>query len=274
MWPESRNTDKAGKKYWDKAWNETVLPSVWNPRKPGLNNYVQKQFHEYFRHVFHSLEPIHGKKLLEIGCARSETLPYFAKEFGFEVTGIDYSEVGCKMAQAILEREGIKVTVLCEDFFSPSDKLKEQFDVVVSFGVAEHFQDTVGCISAFSRFLKPGGIMITNIPNLTGMIGYIQKKINRPVFDIHVFMDKNLLSKAHQDAGLKVLDCDFFLSSNFGVCNLVGLSNNTISWYFKKIAIAVLVRFSMAAWFLESKFGKFKANKLMSPYINCLARKE
>jgi 2-polyprenyl-3-methyl-5-hydroxy-6-metoxy-1,4-benzoquinol methylase len=266
--------DKAGKKYWDEAWNEAVLPIIWDPRKPGLNNYVQKQFHEYFSHAFKFLEPIHGKKLLEIGCARSATLPYFAKEFGFEVTGIDYSEVGCEMAQAILEEEGIKGTVLCEDFFTPSDTLKEQFDVVVSFGVAEHFQDTAGCISAFSRFLKPGGIIITNIPNMVGIVGYIQKVINRPIFDIHVPIDKEALLREHKKLGLKLLNCNYFMSTNFGVCNLNGIPVGKPVWYIKKIIIAMLARLSMVLWLLELKVGKFKANKFMSPYINCIACKE
>ena len=266
--------DKAGKKYWDNAWDSAVLPSGWSPLKHGLRYYIQKQFHEYFKRVFHSLGSVAGKKLIEIGCARSETLPYFAKEFGFEVTGIDYSEIGCKMAQAILEREGIKGTVFCEDFFAPSDMLKEQFDVVVSFGVAEHFQDTAECISAFSRFLKPGGIIITSIPNMVGMVGYTQKIINRPIFDMHVPIDKETLLSAHEKASLKVLDCNYFMSTNFGICNLNGIPVGKPVWYIKKIIIAMLARLSMVAWLLELKVGKFKATELISPYINCLARKE
>ena len=267
------NIDKAGKSYWDHKWESSSLLNAVDPHVSGLNNYVNRKFHEYFQKVFSGMDA-NGKRLLEIGCARSQWLPYFNKEFGFEVTGVDYSEVGCEMAQAILEKQGAKGTVCCEDFFTPSKVLIEQFDVVVSFGVLEHFQDTAGCISAFSRFLRPGGIMITSVPNMVSMIGYLQKIINRPVFDIHVLLDKNSLCKSHKDAGLNILDCDYFLSTNSAVCNLAGLSTNTISWYIKKIVLAVFVRFSMAVWFLESKVVKFRATKLMSGYINCLARKQ
>jgi cyclopropane fatty-acyl-phospholipid synthase-like methyltransferase len=32
-----------------------------------------------------------ASRLLEIGCARSAWLPYFAQEFGIDVSGLDYS---------------------------------------------------------------------------------------------------------------------------------------------------------------------------------------
>ena len=117
-------------------------------------------------------------------------LPYFAKEFAFEVYGIDYSEIGCQQAKQILEYEGVNGKIVCADFFSPPGSMLKAFDVVVSFGVLEHFEDTTACIAAFSKFLKPGGLLITNIPNLCGLNGLIQKMINRSIFDIHVPLDK------------------------------------------------------------------------------------
>jgi 2-polyprenyl-3-methyl-5-hydroxy-6-metoxy-1,4-benzoquinol methylase len=266
--------DKAGKKYWDDAWNEAAIPGAWNPQKGGLNNYVQKRFDEYFKRIFKALGSVRGKKLLEVGCANSASLPYFAREFGFEVTGIDYSEIGCEGARNVLKRECIKGTIYCEDFFAPSKNLIGQFDVVVSFGVVEHFQDTAGCIAALSILLKPGGIMITAVPNMTGTIGYFLKILNPCLLEMHVQLDKNSLSKAHNDAGLKVLECDYFISTNYGICNLAGLPTTTISWHIKKIIIAALARFSMATWILESRVGAFKAARTMSAYINCLARKK
>lgn len=264
--------DKAGKSYWDHLWENSPSLSAVDPRVPGVNNYINWKFHEYFQKVFIGMET-NGKRLVEIGCARSQWLPYFNKEFGFEVTGLDYSEAGCELARAILREQGIKGTVCCEDFFTPSKMLIEQFDVVISFGVLEHFEDTLGCISAFSRFLKPGGIMITSVPNMAGTIGHLQKIVYRPVFDIHALLDKDSLCKSHRDAGLNILDCDYFLSTNYGICSLTGLSTNTLSWWVKKIVLATLARSSMAVWFFESKVVEFRATRLFSGYINCLARK-
>lgn len=266
--------DKAGKTYWDSAWhNQSDLPDIWKPEAPSINNYIQKSYHEFFCQVFLQNGLGQGKKLLEVGCARSSTLPYFAKEFGFKITGIDYSDFGCKMTQAILEREHVNGSILCEDFFAPSEILIEKFDVIVSFGVLEHFQDPINCVTAFAKYLKPGGFMITIIPNLTGILGLIQKYINRPVYEIHHMLDKDSLFKAHQDAGMDVLDCNYFISTNFGICNLSGLPNNTFSWYVKKILLAILSRLSKVVWLIEATFCKFKPTKFLSPNINCVAVK-
>ena len=89
--------DKAGKEYWDDLWLDADLPEAVNPDKEGLNNYVNREFHGYFKqHIGNHNEK--KMELLEIGCAGSAWLPYFAKEFSCYVTGIDYSETGCRMA--------------------------------------------------------------------------------------------------------------------------------------------------------------------------------
>lgn len=56
-------------------------------------------------------------------------------------------------------------------FFSPPASMLGKFDVVVTFGVVEHFIDTRACLDAMSQFLKPGGLLVTSIPNLAGWIG-------------------------------------------------------------------------------------------------------
>ena len=128
--------DKAGKEYWDKAWGTYDIPKEVNPRHGGLPNYVNRRFHEYFCQIFSNMNT-QGKKVLEIGCARSVWLPYFAKEFGFKIYGIDYSEIGYQQAMQILSNEEVKGEIVCADFFSPSESMLKAFDVVVSFGVLE-----------------------------------------------------------------------------------------------------------------------------------------
>jgi hypothetical protein len=261
--------DRAGRNFWDTVWKGSVVPAAWNPHKAGITGYWIQRFHNYFKAAFQSIEPLTDRRLIEIGCARSESLPYFAKEYGFSVTGIDYSLKGCELANATLQKEGVTGVVLCRDFFEPSDILREKFDVAVSFGVAEHFDNTARCIKAFSEFL-----MITVIPNMVGAIGLIQRRLDRTVFNSHVPLDKELLCEAHQAAGLRVMDCDYFLSTNFGVCNLPDLPIRTISWYIKKATLAALRRVSLMVWLFEAHGNRIKGTKFMSPFIICMARKE
>src|SRR5271169_2084091 len=87
---ENPGADKAGSSYWDRMWATGTLPEPIDPHLRGLKNYPFRKFHELFARIFrgHSTQ---GKKLIEIGCAQSVFLPYFAKHFGFEVSGLDRS---------------------------------------------------------------------------------------------------------------------------------------------------------------------------------------
>ena len=264
--------DKAGQKYWDDSWASSDIPGAVNPTDVRLKNYVNRRFHQLFLRLFDKSEAP-TMRLLEIGCAKSAWLPYFANEFGFAVSGIDYSPIGCQMAKQVLEANGVEAEVVCANFFTPPENMLGAYDVVVSFGVVEHFEDTASCLRAISSFLKPGGILITNIPNMVGWIGAIQKSLNKPVYDIHQLIDPARLRRAHEHAGLEVLECDYFVCTSFGVNNLIGISPRTLAGFLKKIFLGVLARVSMVVWSIEGVVGVFPPSKFGSPYINCIARK-
>ena len=260
-------TDKAGKSYWDHSWENRSLPQAIDPRAKGLNYYVNRKFHEFFRETFSELDT-KEKKILEIGCAGSEWLPYFAKEFGFTVCGLDYSEKGCQQAREILANERVEGEVVCSDLFSPPQSMLEAFDVVVSFGVVEHFENTAGCLQALSQFLKPGGLAITVIPNMIGLIGSIQKIVDRRVFDIHVPLDERALA-AHHKPSLHVLSCRYFLFVNWGVINIEHWEGSMLY----RVGVRLRSWMSKGFWVLEDLLPVLKPNRLTSPYINSIARK-
>lgn len=82
-----------------------------------------------------------NKSILEIGCGGGRWLIYFAKEFGYNVWGIDYSEIGCKIARENLKREDVSGTILCEDVFKNS--LESEFLVPLYFGVGTKIEKLV-----------------------------------------------------------------------------------------------------------------------------------
>lgn len=264
--------EKVSKKYWDDSWATNKLPNFVAPYQQGLKNYPKRCWHQYFCEVFDGMETSQ-MKLLEIGCANSVWLPYFAQEFGFQVFGLDYSEIGCQQEEKILSQLNVKGEIICVDFFSPPEAILEEFNVVISFGVAEHFEDTEACIKAFSKLLKPNGLIITIIPNMVGLIGWIQKLINRPIFDIHVLLDSHRLAESHKLSRLEVLECSYFMSTHFGVCNLNGIKTGSIEWFIKKIILLFLTSISVAIWYFEIKFKRLRPNRITSPYICCVALK-
>lgn len=264
----SRAEDKAGKHHWDDAWSQTDLPPAIDPRARGLNHYLDRATHAWFRSVLGSTD-WRGRRLLEVGCGNSVLLPYLAREFGFEPTGLDYSELGCKRARESLARERIRGTIHCEDFFAPSAGLRSQFDVVVSWGVAEHFQPTSRCLAAFAAFLKPGGSMITIVPNMTGPMGALQKAADPAVFGIHVPLDRQALAAAHVEAGLEVARSGYLMLFNLNVVNLEGRADRP--WY--RPAIRLRSWMSKAVWVVEPLLPFARPNRLTSPLVACVAVK-
>jgi cyclopropane fatty-acyl-phospholipid synthase-like methyltransferase len=207
-------------------------------------------------------------ELVEVGCAQSVYLPYFAKQFGFKVCGIDRSEMGCDRARTILEREGVKGEVYCADFFSAPAQLIGRFDVVTSFGVVEHFQQTAEALRGMARLLKPGGRMFTNIPNLTGVLGY-QKLLDQDIYDAHVLLTRESLASAHREAGLEIESCDYFLPICLEVFNLERWPKHLLYWFTVRSFTAI----SRAVWFVDDHVVRIRQNRWTSPYINCVGRR-
>lgn len=265
--------DKAGRSYWDHEYARPMLPPTWDGENRSLARYCEYVSYHYLRESFRRLGLLSSERtLIEVGCGRSTTLPMFSKSFGFKVAGIDYSMDGCDQARRILDREHVSGDVYCADLFGPPDILLGRFDVLVSFGLVEHFTDTRAVVAALARFVKPGGVIFTNVPNMCGLTGALQKFINRSVYDVHVPLTPAALQQAHEDAGCVVLDCGYFMSTNFGLVNM-GQSITGLQWWGKRILLAVLARVSMSVWFLERLVGPVPCSRMLSPYIHCLARK-
>ena len=113
---------------------------------------------------------------------------------------------------------------------------------------------------------------------MAGSVGLLQKLLNRPVFDIHVPLDLPLLISAHERAGLVIEDAGYFLSTHFGVCNLNGVPEDTLTWRVKRFTLTLLTRLSMTVWLAEERLGYTARlpvwiQRMFSPYVYCWAVK-
>lgn len=270
----NKNIDLAGKSFWESQWSESGATLPINVSNDGLRNYQRRKFHERFQEIFAGLET-RDKQLLELGCAYSVWLPYFANEFGFKVSGLDYSETGCAVERQLLIEMNTEGEIICADFFAPPQECLEKYDVLVSFGVAEHFTDTAGCLRAFSQFLKPGGIIYTLIPNMVGILGPIAKIINRPFYDLHMLLSAENLAEAHRQAGFAKVQSNYFMSVNFGVLNnFTGIEKGSVKWALNKAILYGLLGATAFTWLIEGKVKDLKPNQTFSPYIVCTGYKE
>lgn len=150
---------------------ESWLARLRGPRYPGsVNSYTDCVLWEHIYPAFLPRTP--GLKVLEVGSAPGEHLIAFHRRFGYEPYGVDYSEVGVRLNRELFAGEGISPDrVVRADFFDEDflARFRESFDIVVSRGFIEHFDDPAAVVARHSALLKPGGILVVGIPNLTGL---------------------------------------------------------------------------------------------------------
>ncbi len=266
------NIDKAGEKYWTSVWNDSDLPEAINPDSKRLQNFVISKIHYAFSTFFES-QDTKGKSIIEIGCGNSVWLPYLHKSFGLQINGLDYSAIGCEKTRAILKREGVSGNIVEGDLFNPPVDMIGKFDFVISLGVVEHFTDTAGTLEKMKAFLKPGGIMITEIPNLTGLNGFLLKHTDKEIYNIHKPSDKDQLADYHTAAGMKVLN-SYYLN----VASILINYNSSPDLSFlvlKKVLVGFISRILKITWLWERITGiSFPRTKFFSPFVFVYAKKE
>lgn len=98
--------------------------------------------------------------VLDIGCGRGYFL-MACRERGYDVQGFDVSEDG---AAYVRETLGIPVqTGILEDAFEDNS-----FDVITMWHSLEHTSDPAKYLVLAGRWLRPGGILVIDVPNYTG----------------------------------------------------------------------------------------------------------
>lgn len=255
--------------YWDEVLRTAKLPRV-NSKKSYLYSVTMKFVDKI----------LSGKRyttFFEVGCGSSGWLPYFAQKYNYKVSGLDYSEIGCQLAIKNLQLLNINYdTILCKDFFLPNPSEGKKFDVVFSYGVIEHFTNPKEVVAIFEKnFLNEGGAMITLVPNFTGIVAWITKKIMPEVYDIHNKISAEQLASYHTENGMKVLKNGYAGIFSFGVMPLVKsdhwlLRNNTrrrrfFLFLFNSVDKVLARIFKLLPFDLPSK--------IFSPYVICIATK-
>ncbi len=206
-----------------------------------------------------------GGHVLEVGAGNSAILSYLARTHAGEAqfSGLDYSEIGCRMLSRRADLEGAQIEVLQQDLFKPAPSLLGRFDVLYSIGVVEHFRSLSGVLLAMNGLLSPNGRMLTVVPNMAGVIGALTRRYNRRVYDLHIPHDLASLVAGHEAAGLEVQSSGYLCSTNFGVLSSCFRGPGDPGW---RIYLW-LSRLTTALWFVESRIGELPHSATLSPYL-------
>lgn len=169
-------------KFWEDYWANCKLPSTVDMTF-SFDRCLADALKKHMPHV--------QGDVFEVGCAPGKWLAFMAKEFPLIPSGIEYSEAGM---QATLENFKIldlaAGSILTGDFFQTQPDRK--FDVVMSFGFIEHFDNVDDVVELHLGWLKPGGTLILGVPNFCGINSYIQNVLDPEILDKHNLTIMNL----------------------------------------------------------------------------------
>jgi len=127
-----------------------------------------------------SILPAEGK-VLEVGCGSARLSAFLAKR-GYKITGLDYSKSALEVAQRNFVGMGLPSQLIGSDNekklgddekedghrFVPGDATKlpfsdNCFDIVLSTGLLEHFEDPSIVVKEMARVLVPGGVFYSDV---------------------------------------------------------------------------------------------------------------
>lgn len=120
-----------------------------------------------------------NKRLLEIGCSAGMFL-WQAKNFFKEVVGIDYDKNSADFAARICACRTYSTDI------ENTDLKEKSFDIICAFQTLEHVPDPVGFVNKHEKYLKPGGLMAIEVPNLNDVLGHIYDLPNHEQFFYHI----------------------------------------------------------------------------------------
>lgn len=256
--------DLAGREYWDGRYRRSSSGSSmrWVPASYE-DQCIARMLEE-------AIKASAAGEVLEVGCGDSRWLPFLARREGIRVTGMDYSERGCVLARERLCAEGLEGDVVLADFREPGPEQVGRYAMVYSLGVAEHFDDTVGTIASLAHLLCPGGVLLTEVPNLASVHGLLSLAYQPKLLSAHRVLTRGEVERAYREAGLE--DVRTGLS---GLCSI-----DIVAWGvfprfpgLDRIILPVVARVRARLDRVLCRSGSFRGLPGLAPFLYALGRK-
>jgi SAM-dependent methyltransferase len=195
--PDPKLTNLAEKTFWeDEYFGDVSLPARPDPNMP----FERCLAHDLAAHA--CVEP--ASKVLEIGCAPAKWLVFYAERFGATVEGIEYSAKGVELSRMNMSAAGVEGTVHEADFFEFEPK---PFDLVLSLGFIEHFDDVDRAFAQHVKFVGPRGRLAIGVPNYRGLNRVLQRWSDPAHLRLHNAdaMEPSLYRRLAASHGLEVV---------------------------------------------------------------------
>lgn len=191
-------TDRA---FWENYWESKTYIVQQIP-----NNHT---FHQQLETIITSQNV---KTAIELGGFPGYYAVFLRKYFNLDVALLDYF-IHPPAVSALLKENGLKETdvrLIEADLFNYQPE--KQYDLVLSCGLIEHFNDTADIVNRHIAFVKPGGTLLITLPNFKSVNGWLQKNFDLENYNKHniASMDINLLKNICEKANLKDIKVNYY----------------------------------------------------------------
>lgn len=195
--------------------NPTLMPlgNPYDNDEEYFEAHDAKRKHNYGQELAAKAESLIGRKgrLIEPACGLGDFL-IGAKNGGWEVRGIEMTQSYADRARA----NGLDIEVAPVD---KSEYLKEQYDAMFLLAMLEHLYEPLKMMELAYDALKPGGVIVINVPNeLSSMVSRVG----------------NIYIKSYGK------DWTMSLSPTFSPFHVVGFSPKTLRYALEKVGFEVI----------------------------------
>lgn len=157
------------------------------------------------------------KTIVEIGGYPGRYLAYIADKYNLIPTSIDYNSDKTKIEETFKLFNIQEYQIIQADIFEHHPQ--EQYDIVISNGFIEHFENFDEVLDKHTHYLKPGGTLFVLIPNMKNYIYFYKQMVDKSNLKIHNIkcMKKSVFKNFAKRNQLQQLYLDYFGGFPFSV---------------------------------------------------------
>ncbi|NND73433.1 MAG: class I SAM-dependent methyltransferase [Ilumatobacter sp.] len=200
--PEQREQELTDAAFWEREWSQVESHPALVSTDYAPHLYGERGL--YTRVLQRHLGSCDGVRVLEFGAGGPNMhLLALSKYLHADVAGIDYSPASLDQLTRLFELHGEPLHAIEGDFFT-HDFGDDRFDLIVHWGVAEHFVDLVPFLRRCRELLAPGGEMLFTMPNLEGIARATWSRWSPENWSKHILHTEADVSAAADRAGFAV----------------------------------------------------------------------
>lgn len=255
------------KEYWDQYWGAGTARYANYDKSRGVFSGYDLLLAECLRKTRKRLSnrPL---KLVDCGCGEGLILRFVHEQHpDVEVWGIEYSDA-IEKARRISEELGYDFHLIRGDLFEICRPgTTGPFDLLMSVGLIEHFDDPAQVLAQLTQVVAPGGFVMTNIPNFDGLFHFLWKFYDPSNYRHHVPISNARLLEVHREIGLE--DVTFY---TMGTPAFPGINDPTRRWQkmLNWVLVQVSGRIMQRLWPRQASLAHRHA---MTPAVACVGWK-